>query len=509
MGSGHERSRGWVPARVALVVALLIGANALVAADADAAAVTLVPYGSVWRYRDTGVDPGAGWRATTYNDAAWASGPAQLGYGDGDEATVVGSGPTAASRYPTTWFRRTFTVTNPATVSALELAVIRDDGVAVYLNGTEVLRNNLPAGTLTATTWATTWDISETQPVRATVNPALLRSGTNTLAVEIHQAWRTSSDISFDLRLNATTTTVPPPPGQTGVLLATGDIARCGGAHPAVSDVLATQPGTFAALGDIVYPNGTAAEFAQCYDPWFGDEKARTRPVPGNHEYYTAGATGYYDYFGARAGPRGQGWYSYDLGGWHVIALNSECARTGGCGAGSPMHQWLTADLAATATPCIAAYWHHAPFSSEQGYVAPANLGPVLQALQGAGTDVVLTGHAHLYERFSRLGANGQPAAGGIRHFVVGTGGAGQRAIGTARPGSEVRANTADGLLRLDLRPTGYSWRFLPVAGAGFTDQGSDTCGSAAAGARRNPGGGTPPRPAPGVRRGMLGEAND
>jgi hypothetical protein len=308
----------------------------------------------------------------------------------------------------------------------------------------------------------------------------------------VHQAWRTSSDLTFDLELAGTitgptttttpsttvpTTTTPEPPGgDAATLLAVGDIARCGGGHPAVASVLADQSGTFAPLGDIAYPDGSAQDFAQCYDPWFGEALDRTRPTPGNHEYNTPGATGYYGYFGARAGDPTAGWYSYDLGDWHVVALNSECFEVGGCGPGSPMYQWLQADLAAAGTPCVAAYWHRARRSSEAGYVGPAYLDPLLGLLEEHGVDVLLAGHAHTYERFARLDTAGNPSPTGIRHFVVGTGGHSLRAFGPAVGGSQARSNTAPGLLRLDLGANGYSWRFLAAGGSAFADQGSDTC---------------------------------
>ncbi len=163
----------------------------------------LIPFGSVWKYLDEGSDQGTGWRGTNFNDSAWVAGPAQLGYGEGDEATVVGYGPDAANKYVTTYFRRAFTVASPADFGCLLLRLVRDDGVAVYLNGTEVVRDNLPAGTITHVTPAVTFLAApyETNVFLAGIDPALLIAGTNVLAVEIHQSDLFSSDISFDLEL--------------------------------------------------------------------------------------------------------------------------------------------------------------------------------------------------------------------------------------------------------------------------------------------------------------------
>jgi hypothetical protein len=163
----------------------------------------LIASGATWRYIDTGVTPASGWTNTAFNDNAWKSGPAQLGYGDGDEATVVGFGPDATNKFITTWFRRPFTISNPTDIHYLNVRVLRDDGVVVYLNGAEVFRNNMPAGVITPTTRALTaiGGVDESTWLAASVNPALLRVGTNIVAAEIHQNTNSSSDISFDLEL--------------------------------------------------------------------------------------------------------------------------------------------------------------------------------------------------------------------------------------------------------------------------------------------------------------------
>ncbi len=452
--------------------------------------VTLIGTGSPWRYLDDGSTPPAAWRGDGFDDLAWKQGPAELGYGDGGEATVVGYGPSATNKYVTTYFRRAFTVTDPARLSGLTVNVRRDDGAAVYVNGTEVARSNLPAGALTNTTRATTWNTSETTYFAYAVDASTLRAGNNLIAVEVHQADPTSSDVSFDLSLVATdssvtttttvaptTTTTTPPGPATGPLIAAGDIGNCNGGQMAKTGaLLATLPGTFLALGDLAYPHGTATDFANCYDPYFGSARSRTSPAVGNHEYDTGTADAYFSYFGRRAGANGQGWYSYDVDGWHVVALNSNCPSIGGCGPTSAQYQWLAADLAASSTPCLAAYWHHPLRASELGYSPPTTMIATYELLTAEGADIVLNGHAHIYERFARMTANGVVSPAGPRAFVVGTGGTQLIGLGAPVAGSEVRNNTTHGLLRIDLTASGYTWAFVPVAGQTFTDSGTDTC---------------------------------
>jgi hypothetical protein len=266
-------------------------------------------------------------------------------------------------------------------------------------------------------------------------------------------------------------------PGGGETVLAAGDIAKCpANHHAAVATLLKTQPGLFLALGDIAYPDGTAADFRDCYDPYFGTEKARTRPVPGNHEYDTGSAAGYLGYFGALATPHGTTWYSYDVGNFHFVALDSDCTFVGGCTTTSAQYRWLQADLAASTTPCLIAYFHHTPWSSGTGYGKPQTMVPIMQLLQREGADAILAGHMHSYERFARMDASGNLDPTGFRTFVVATGGDEQFALGTPVTGSEARQTGTFGLLRLTLGTSSYSWKFLPVAGSTYADSGSDTC---------------------------------
>ena len=265
---------------------------------------------------------------------------------------------------------------------------------------------------------------------------------------------------------------------ENAVLIGAGDIADCSnlaGAE-ATAKLLEVNPGTVMALGDLAYPNGTAENF-KCYDQTWGRVKSRTRPSVGNHEFHSQGATYYFEYFGAAAGDPKTGYYSYDLGAWHIVVLNSECKEVGGCQAGSPEEKWLRADLAAHPTACSLAYFHKPRFSSGLNHGDDPEITAFWQALYDNNVELVLNGHDHDYERFAPQDPNGKAdPKRGIREFVVGTGGKSHREFGFTRPNSEVRNNDAYGVLKLTLKPGGYAWQFLPEAGKTFTDSGSGTC---------------------------------
>ena len=271
-----------------------------------------------------------------------------------------------------------------------------------------------------------------------------------------------------------------PAPGQESdpVLVGAGDIAKCNDSRDEkTAELLDGISGTVFTTGDNVYNSGTSAEFQNCYDPGWGRHKARTYPTPGNHDYYTAGASGYFGYFGAAAGDPNKGYYSYDLGEWHIISLNSQCGQVGGCGSTSPMVTWLRQDLSANPAACTLAYWHHSVFSSGSVHGNDPKMKPSWQALYDADADVVLSGHSHNYERFAPQDANGMAdPERGIREFVVGTGGPTVHGFGTIQPNSEVRNSNTSGVLKLTLHPTRYDWEFVPVAGKTFTDTGSGQC---------------------------------
>ena len=230
-------------------------------------------------------------------------------------------------------------------------------------------------------------------------------------------------------------------------------------------------------LGDNQYWGGALEAYNAVFHPTWGRLGSLLRPSAGNHEYQTAGAAGYYDYFGAAAGERGKGWYSFDVGDWHVVVLNSNCTVIpGGCGAGSPQVQWLAADLAAHPAACTLAYWHHPRFSSG-AHGNDADYDAFWRTLYDAGVDVVLNGHDHDYERFAPQTPTGAAdAAYGIRQLVVGTGGRETRPFATVRANSEVRDASTLGVLKMRLKSDGYDWEFLPIPGGTFTDSGSGTC---------------------------------
>jgi calcineurin-like phosphoesterase family protein len=277
-------------------------------------------------------------------------------------------------------------------------------------------------------------------------------------------------------------TTVPDP-----VIAAAGDIACAPGdassstkCHQMKTSDLIVNGGTALtlALGDLQYNSASLSNLRASYDRSWGRVKSITRPALGNHE---GGGSGYFDYFNGvgvnngPAGARGKGYYSYDVGNWHLIALNSNCSRVP-CNAGSAQWQWLRADLAANPRACTLAYWHHPRFSS--GYGGDNTfMQDIWKALFDANADVVLVGHSHDYERFAPMNANGAlDRTRGMRQFVVGTGGAFFTGISTAKPNSEVRQNNTFGVLRLTLHPTSYDWRFNAEAGKSFSDAGSEGC---------------------------------
>lgn len=263
--------------------------------------------------------------------------------------------------------------------------------------------------------------------------------------------------------------------GQTrsseAVVLAAGDIAACGSdGDERTATLLDSNRGTVLALGDLAYDSGTLEEFQTCFGPSWGRHKRRIRPTPGNHEY-NSGASGYFGYFGRAAGPAGRGYYSFELGSWHIVSLNSE-SDTDAAGA---QVRWLRADLARTKARCVLAFWHRPRWSAGQ-YADDARVAPLWNALYDARADVVLSGHDHNYQRYPPMNKRGAiNKARGIRSFVVGTGGRHRYEL---RADSRRRAasDSTWGVLKLTLRPAGYAWRFVPVAGGHYRDSGSGTC---------------------------------
>ena len=250
-----------------------------------------------------------------------------------------------------------------------------------------------------------------------------------------------------------------------------GDIAHCWlTGDEATARMLDRIPGTVYTLGDNAYNDGSTTDYNRCYEPTWGRHKARTRPSPGNHEYYTAGGAGYYAYFGASAGEPGKGYYSYDLGDWHIISLNSNVDMT----PGSAQEVWLRADLAASTKRCTLAYFHHPLFSSSE--YQNGRMRPAWQALYEANAEVILAGHHHAYERFAPMRPDGtRDDVTGIRSFVAGLGGAFVNPFRTTVPNSLVRYNLTYGLLKFTLGTDTYTWEFIPTTGL-FRDTGTGTC---------------------------------
>jgi acid phosphatase type 7 len=264
------------------------------------------------------------------------------------------------------------------------------------------------------------------------------------------------------------------------VVVAAGDVASCSSSgDEATAKLLADIDGTIITLGDNAYPDGSAEDFRKCYDPTWGRFKNRTLPVPGNHEYMTEGAEGYFGYFGDAAGDPPKGYYSYDLGSWHIVALNSNrCLGNVGCYFISPQVRWLRSDLAANEyKDCTLAYMHHPLFTSGEYRLGVPEVKPMWEALYEAGADVILSAHDHNYQRFAPQDPDGRAdPERGIRQFVVGTGGKSHYQIKTALSTSEVHTDDTYGVLKLTLRPESYDWRFIPVGGEEFIDSGRGRC---------------------------------
>jgi acid phosphatase type 7 len=265
-------------------------------------------------------------------------------------------------------------------------------------------------------------------------------------------------------------------PSGDPVLVGAGDIADCTlDDDSATAGLIAAIAGTVFTAGDNAYPDGTADQFRDCYGPTWGKFVDRTRPAAGNHDWGTRDLTGYLGYFGATAEPNDASWYSYDLGTWHVVVLDSDCTSVGGCGAESAQGRWLSADLATSTARCTLAIWHHPRFSTGEHGDDP-DVAPFWRSLYDAGADVVINGHDHDYERFAPQDPNAhEDRARGIREFVVGTGGAALRTFPTTAANSELRTTIAHGVIRLVLHHSAYAWSYIPTTGA-FTDSGSGQC---------------------------------
>lgn len=257
--------------------------------------------------------------------------------------------------------------------------------------------------------------------------------------------------------------------GTTVVLVGAGDISKCNNDNDeATARLLDNISGTVFTTGDNVYNNGTLTEYQNCYHPTWGRHKSRTKPVPGNGEYNTSGASGYYSYFSNI--PRN--YYVYTLGDWRVYALNSEIDVS----ATSAQATWLKNDLRASNKQCVMAYWHRPRWSSGSAHGSDTRMQALWNILHDAGAELVVTGHEHSYERFAPMNKTGQAVSTGLQEFVVGTGGSSHTGFGTILPASRARNSDTYGVLKLTLSTGSYAWQFVPVAGKTFTDSGSRSC---------------------------------
>jgi len=260
------------------------------------------------------------------------------------------------------------------------------------------------------------------------------------------------------------------------VLSGAGDISICGQkGDDKTAALLGQLPGWIFTVGDNSNEGGSADQYLNCFTPSWGQFLDRMHPAPGNHDYGLPGGSGYYEYFGELAGPVNKGFYSYDLGTWHIIVLNSNCSYAG-CSSGSRQEKWLRKDLEAHPSLCTLAYWHHPRWSSGK-YGDDRRMDAFWNTLYEFGVEVVINGHVHFYERFAPLNPSGEiDESRGIRQFIVGTGGAGHYEVGQVHLASEVRNNDTFGVLSFNLLESGYSWEFIPVEGGIFTDSGTGEC---------------------------------
>ncbi|HEY3312611.1 MAG TPA: DNRLRE domain-containing protein [Anaerolineales bacterium] len=329
-----------------------------------------------------------------------------------------------------------------------------------------------------------------------TATSAIVLPPTNTPTATLVQVIPPTSTPTVTATLTATSS----PSSSDPVIAAAGDIA-CDPASSSfrgglgstsschmlqtASLITAIKPGSVVTLGDTQYYCGSLAAFNQSYDLSWGQFKPITHPSVGNHEYLTsggtgcdasnAGAAGYFNYFGTQAGLPSQGYYSYDLGTWHVVVLNSNCSQAGGCNSSSPQYKWLAQDLLTHPNQCTLAYWHIPLYSS--GGRANANTKSLYQLLYDKNADLILTGHDHTYERFAPQDALGNlDTVRGIREFVVGSGGANHTSLVSRAANSEVFNQDTFGVLKVTLHPNSFDWVFVPEAGKTFTDSGTTLC---------------------------------
>lgn len=372
------------------------------------------------------------------------------------------------------------------TVSRVHLPIVQNQAGAYLVT---------PTPTASATTTATATGAPTATPTATPTNTATATSTATATATATSTA--TPTDTPTATATNTPTATATNTPTATAtntptstpdasptaisgpaVLVGAGDVSECDDPYDeATADLLDAVEGIVFMLGDAVYGDATLQNFEECYDPSWGRHKARTLPSVGNHEYDTADAAGYFAYFGAAAGDMGKGYYSYDLGDWHIVVLNSNCGDVdgGGCDQDSEQYAWLQQDLAANPTTCTLAYFHHPLFRSNGNM--SNQVRPFWQALYAAGADVVLSGHDHNYARFAPVDTVGNPDPdNGIRQFIVGTGGTSLAGVDPNTANLQAWDDDTWGVLKLTLNAASYDWEFLPIAGQTYTDSGTATC---------------------------------
>lgn len=404
---------------------------------------TFIPAGAVWKYLDDGSDQGVAWREPAYDDSVWAQGSAQLGYGDGDETTILSYGPDAANKYITTYFRNTFTVTYPSDFTMLAVYLMRDDGAVVYLNGQEVFRSNMPTGAIDYLTLSAggTGGVAENLWHNFMVDPAYLVAGANVLSVEIHQTAPTSSDISFDLIM----TGMPAGYDMTTYFAAIGDYGLNTTDEGAVASMVAGwNPEYIITLGDNNYPAGTLATLSQNITAYYGSfientfQTTRFFPALGNHDWGEGGVqsitctgsncTGpYLDYFALSGNER---YYDFVKGPIHFFVLDSDPREPDGITASSVQALWFREALANSTSPWNVVYFHHPPYSSG----VHGNTLNLQWPFKDWGADLVLAGHDHNYERI---------ILDDFTYIVNGSGGATLRMCQASVAGSQI-CNDAD-----------------------------------------------------------------
>ena len=358
------------------------------------------------------------------------------------------------------------------------------------------------SGPLTAGNWYTV-DITSLVSGNGTYSIALVTSSTTAMSLTSRESVSPPQLIVEEETSGATPTPTPTatpfltptptPGGSDPVIFAVGDmvpgvVTSCGSSNCKqleVSQLIAdASPAAFLALGDTQYEEGALSDFQTFYQPSYGRVKGITYPAVGNHEYLTPNAQGYFDYFNGvgnqtgQAGDRSKGYYAFNVGQWRLYALNTNCSKAGGCGAGSPQEIWLKEDLAANPQSCSLMFYHHPYVSSDsRGFSYYIDQRALWNDFYAAGGDVVLVGHSHFYERYAPMNPDRiQDNAYGIRQFIVGTGGKNIYDIGTQQPLSEVWNGNTFGALKMTLRADGYDWQFVPIVGQTFTDSGTASC---------------------------------